>query len=210
MVEITKDGKIYLDGEELPRIYTPNGAKININNKEHYVARLVAEKYLDGYMPFHTVRPINGDVTDMRADNLEIYFPSENVGAHRSSTRKLTLENKRTGEVHYFKSIADASEFLGYDRTYLSKFFYQQGYEELGWWHDYDIIDIDPNDTRVINRDGKKVTLRNRTTGEEISFTSLGKASKFLGRDRFYLKTRLRDYDNLPESCEYEILEIRG
>lgn len=209
-VEITKDGEIYQNGKLLEKIFAPNGVKVNIDNKTYFVYRLVAQKYIEGYTPLHMIRFKNGNSTDLRADNLELYSPSENLGNFRESTRKVVLENKRTGEIHKFKSLAEVSVFLGYERDYVSKLFYRTGKEELGWWHDFDIYEIDPSDSRVINRKGKHVKLRNKATGEELEFSSMEQTSKFLGRDKHYLKTRLRDYDNLPESSDYEIVEIRG
>lgn len=209
-LEVTKNGEIFLNGKELEKIYTPNGVKVNINNKEYYVARLVAATYIPEYKPFHTVRFINGNITDLQLQNLEIYAPSDNISSYKSHTRGITLENKRTGELHEFKSLADASLFLGYDKDHLYQLFIRYGEERLAWWHDYDIYEIDEKDTRVINREGKKITLRNKLTGELHEFNSLGKASRFLGKDRKYIVTRLRDYDNLPESSDYEIIEIRG
>lgn len=210
-VKITEDGNIYQNEKIVEKVFTQYGVKVNIDNREYFVARLVAEKFLEDYKPFHTIKFKDGNITNVSADNLELYLPSQSVGSHRKSTREIILINKRDDEdIRKFKSLADASEFLGYDRNYIADLFWRTGEEELGWWHDYDVYEIGENDTRTINRNGKYIALRNKLTDETFEFDSLNKASIFLGKHRKYITTRLRDYDSLPESCEYEILEIRG
>lgn len=210
-LKITKDGNIFQNEKIVEKVFTPYGVKVIIDNKEYFVARLVAEEFLEDYKPFHTIKFIDGNISNVSVDNLELYLPSQSVGSHRKSTREIVLINKRDeNDIRKFKSLADASEFLGYDRNYLSRMFFRTGEEELGWWHDYDVYEIGENDTRTINRNGKYISLRNKLTDETFEFDSLNKASIFLGKHRKYITTRLRDYDSLPESCEYEILEIRG
>jgi hypothetical protein len=99
---------------------------------------------------------------------------------------------------------------MGYKRNYLEQYFYTTGKNELSWFHEYTIVEIAPKDTRTINRDGKTIFLRNLTTGEVHYFLSLTKASRFLGRNPQYVKTRLQRGLNLPIESGYEIIEVRG
>ena len=72
------------------------------------------------------------------------------------------------------------------------------------------LVKIAPKDTRTINRGGKSIFLRSLTTGEVHYFSSLTKASKFLGRNPQYIKVRLQRGLDLPIACGFEIVEVRG
>lgn len=209
-MEITRTGQVYLNGVELEQTYSPSGMLVFYNDKRYFVHNLVAQKYLEGYKPFYTVRHINGDITDNRVENLELYSPSSNLKVQEKGSRWIILEHKKTKERYRFKSLKDASEFLGYRRDYLDMWFYNNKTEQLSWHHEYTIVDIAPKDKRIINRKGKYIKLKRKTTGEMFEFSSLAKASVFMGKNKDYLTERLRTYDSLPGDNEFEILEIKG
>ena len=209
-MKITRTGQVYQEGVELQQTYSPLGMLVFYNEKQYYVHNLVAQHYLEGYKPFLTVRHINGDITDNRVENLELYSPSEDIKVFEKGSRWIILEHKKTKERHKFKSLKEASEFLGYERTYLEMWFYRTKSEQLSWHHEYTIVDIAPKDKRIINRSGKYIKIKNKTTGEVAEFTSLSKASLFIGKNRYYLSERIREYNNLPENSDFEILEING
>ena len=210
MLDVYKDGRVFYNGEELKQQYTTKGMVVTIDAKEQYVHKLVAEKYLEDYKPFYKVAHINGNVTDNRAENLKIEIPLDFLEVTNSSKRAITLRHKTTGETHKFDSIREASVFMGYTCTYLEKWFYTKGNDELSWFHEYEIVKIAPKDARVINREGKTIFLRNKTTGEVQYFMSLAKASRFLGKNSQYIKTRLQRGVGLPLECDYEIIEVKG
>ena len=211
MLDVYKDGRVFYNEEELKQQYTTKGMVVTIDAKEHYVHKLVAERFLEDYKPFYKVVHINGNVTDNKVENLKIEIPLDSLEVTNPGKRPITLRHKTTGETFKFDSLREASVFMGYSCTYLEKWFYTKGKDELSWFHEYEIVKIAPKDTRVINREGKTIFLRNKTTGEVHYFLSLAKASRFLGKSSQYIKTRLqRGHDNLPIECDYEIIEVRG
>ena len=210
MLDVYKDGRVFYNGEELKQQYTTKGMVVTIDAKEQYVHKLVAEKYLEDYKPFYKVVHINGNVTDNKVENLKIEIPLDSLEVTESGKRPITLRHKTTGETYKFNSLREASTFMGYASTYLEKWFYTKGNDELSWFHEYEIVKIAPKDTRVINREGKTIFLRNKTTGEVHYFLSLAKASRFLGKNSQYIKTRLQRGLELPIECDYEIIEVKG
>ena len=211
MLGVYKDGRVFYNEEELKQQYTTKGMVVTIDAREYYVHKLVAERYLEDYKPFYKVVHINGNVTDNKVENLKIEIPLDSLEVTNPGKRPITLRHKTTGETFKFDSLREASVFMGYSCTYLEKWFYTKGKDELSWFHEYEIVKIAPKDTRVINREGKTIFLRNKTTGEVHYFLSLAKASRFLGKSSQYIKTRLqRGHDNLPIECDYEIIEVKG
>ena len=210
MLDVRCDGRVFFNGEELEQHYSTKGMKVTFNNKEHYVHKLVAEKFLEDYKPFYKVVHINGNITDNRVENLKIEIPLDFLEVTESGKRPITLQHKKTGATFKFDSIREASVFMGYTSTYLEQWFYKNGKDELSWFHDYTIVKIAPKDARVINRAGKTIFLRNKYTGEVHYFLSLAQASKFLGRNPHYIKMRLKRGVGLPIDCDYEIMEIKG
>ena len=210
MLDVYKDGRVFYNEEELKQQYTTKGMVVTIDAREYYVHKLVAERYLEDYKPFYKVVHINGNVTDNKVENLKIEIPLDSLEVTESGKRPITLRHKTTGETFKFDSLREASVFMGYTCTYLEKWFYTKGNDELSWFHEYEIVKIAPKDTRVINREGKTIFLRNKTTGEVHYFLSLAKASRFLGKNSQYIKTRLQRGLELPIECDYEIIEVRG
>ena len=210
MLDVYKDGRVFYNKEELKQQYTTKGMVVTIDARESYVHKLVAERYLEDYKPFYKVVHINGNVTDNKVENLKIEIPLDSLEVTESGKRPITLRHKTTGETHKFNSLREASTFMGYASTYLEKWFYTKGKDELSWFHEYEITKIAPKDTRVINREGKTIFLRNKTTGEVHYFLSLAKASRFLGKNSQYIKTRLQRGLELPIECDYEIIEVKG
>ena len=210
MLDVYKDGRVFYNGEELKQQYTTKGMVVTIDAREYYVHKLVAERYLEDYKPFYKVVHINGNVTDNKVENLKIEIPLDSLEVTNPGKRPITLRHKTTGETFKFDSLREASVFMGYTCTYLEKWFYTKGNDELSWFHEYEIVKIAPKDTRVINREGKTIFLRNKTTGEVHYFLSLAKASRFLGKNSQYIKTRLQRGLELPIECGYEIIEVKG
>lgn len=210
MLDVYKDGRVFYNEEELKQQYTTKGMVVTIDAKEHYVHKLVAERFLEDYKPFYKVVHINGNVTDNKVENLKIEIPLDSLEVTNPGKRPITLRHKTTGETFKFDSLREASVFMGYTCTYLEKWFYKNGKDELSWFHEYEVVKIAPKDTRVINRGGKTIFLRNKTTGEVHYFLSLAKASKFLGKNSQYIKTRLQRGVGLPLECDYEIIEVKG
>ena len=210
MLDVYKDGRVFYNEEELKQQYTTKGMVVTIDAREYYVHKLVAERYLEDYKPFYKVVHINGNVTDNKVENLKIEIPLDSLEVTESGKRPITLRHKTTGETFKFDSLREASVFMGYTCTYLEKWFYTKGNDELSWFHEYEIVKIAPKDTRVINREGKTIFLRNKTTGEVHYFLSLAKASRFLGKNSQYIKTRLQRGLELPIECDYEIIEVKG
>jgi hypothetical protein len=210
MLDVYKDGRVFYNEEELKQQYTTKGMVVTIDAREYYVHKLVAERFLEDYKPFYKVVHINGNVTDNKVENLKIEIPLDFLGVTNLGKRPITLRHKTTGETFKFDSLREASVFMGYTCTYLEKWFYTKGNDELSWFHEYEIVKIAPKDTRVINRKGKSIFLKHKTTGEIHYFFSLGKASKFLGRHSQYIKTRLQRGVGLPLECDYEIIEVKG
>lgn len=210
MLDVYKDGRVFYNEEELKQQYTTKGMVVTIDAREYYVHKLVAERYLEDYKPFYKVVHINGNVTDNKVENLKIEIPLDFLEVTNPGKRPITLKHKTTGETFKFDSLREASVFMGYTCTYLEKWFYTKGNDELSWFHEYEIVKIAPKDTRVINREGKTIFLRNKTTGEVHYFLSLAKASRFLGKNSQYIKTRLQRGLELPIECGYEIIEVKG
>ena len=210
MLDVRCDGKVFYNGEELHQFYSTKGMTVVFGDKDHYVHKLVAEKFLDEYKPFYKVVHINGNITDNRVENLKIEIPLNFLEVTEPGKRAITLQDKKTGATFKFDSIREASVFMGYACTYLEQWFYKNGKDELSWFHEYEVVKIAPKDTRVINREGKTIFLRNKTTGEVHYFLSLAKASRFLGRNSQYIKTRLQRGVGLPLECDYEIIEVKG
>ena len=210
MLDVYKDGRVFYNEEELKQQYTTKGMVVTIDAREYYVHKLVAERYLEDYKPFYKVVHINGNVTDNKVENLKIEIPLDFLEVTNPGKRPITLRHKTTGETFKFDSLREASVFMGYTCTYLEKWFYTKGNDELSWFHEYEIVKIAPKDTRVINREGKTIFLRNKTTGEVHYFLSLAKASRFLGKNSQYIKTRLQRGLELPIECDYEIIEVKG
>ena len=210
MLDVYKDGRVFYNEEELKQQYTTKGMVVTIDAREYYVHKLVAERYLEDYKPFYKVVHINGNVTDNKVENLKIEIPLDSLEVTNPGKRPITLRHKTTGETFKFDSLREASVFMGYSCTYLEKWFYTKGKDELSWFHEYEIVKIAPKDTRVINREGKTIFLRNKTTGEVHYFLSLAKASRFLGKNSQYIKTRLQRGLELPIECDYEIIEVKG
>lgn len=210
MLDVYKDGRVFYNEEELKQQYTTKGMVVTIDAREYYVHKLVAERYLEDYKPFYKVVHINGNVTDNKVENLKIEIPLDSLEVTNPGKRPITLRHKTTGETFKFDSLREASVFMGYTCTYLEKWFYTKGNDELSWFHEYEIVKIAPKDTRVINREGKTIFLRNKTTGEVHYFLSLAKASRFLGKNSQYIKTRLQRGLELPIECDYEIIEVKG
>jgi hypothetical protein len=210
MLDVREDGRVFYNGELVEQTYTPKGMKVSINGREYYVHNLVGERYLEGYKPFYKVTHVDGNVTNNQTRNLQVEIPLDSLGVKEPGKRPITLRHKKTGARYKFNSIREASVFMGYKRNYLEQYFYTTGKNELSWFHEYTIVEIAPKDTRTINRDGKTIFLRNLTTGEVHYFLSLTKASRFLGRNPQYVKTRLQRGLNLPIESGYEIIEVRG
>ena len=210
MLDVYKDGRVFYNEEELKQQYTTKGMVVTIDAREYYVHKLVAERYLEDYKPFYKVVHINGNVTDNKVENLKIEIPLDSLEVTNPGKRPITLRHKTTGGTFKFDSLREASVFMGYSCTYLEKWFYTKGKDELSWFHEYEIVKIAPKDTRVINREGKTIFLRNKTTGEVHYFLSLAKASRFLGKNSQYIKTRLQRGLELPIECDYEIIEVKG
>ena len=167
-MKVTRTGQVYLGGVELEQIYSPLGMLVFYNDKQYFVHNLVVQHHLEGYKPFLSIRHINGDITDNRVENLELYSPSDDIKVFEKGSRWIILEHKKTKERHRFKSLKEASEFLGYERTYLEMWFYRTKTEQLSWHHEYTIVDIAPKDKSIINRSGKFIKIRNSSTYYEF------------------------------------------
>ena len=91
----------------------------------HLVARLVALTWCDGYSAGMTVNHIDGDTENNHPENLEWVTIEENVrhafdtGLCSSFQYPVMLIDKQ-GEEISFRSMAEASRFLGHNDKYIS------------------------------------------------------------------------------------------
>jgi hypothetical protein len=93
MFEITKDGKVFLDGVERTQSTHTAGYKIVSKNKKlFYVHRLVAQTYIPNPHNYRTVNHKNGVKDDNRVENLEW------------ATRRSNCEHARLNKLSELKS----------------------------------------------------------------------------------------------------------
>lgn len=97
------------------------------NPKDFLVSRLIAETFLGAPSSQMTVNHTDGDSLNNNVSNLEWVTCKEN-SAHGNLIDKLDfckksvcLLNVETGEIHAFKSLSDASKFLGKFNGYISQ-----------------------------------------------------------------------------------------
>ena len=97
-------------------------------NKTMLVARLVAMAWVEGYKEGLTVNHIDGDPSNNVYTNLEWVTHGDNIrkgfetGAY-PITKSVTLTNLSSKEKHEFRSMSDASRFLGRCTKYISNCF---------------------------------------------------------------------------------------
>lgn len=93
--------------------------------KDYLIARLVAFTWVEGYEEGFTVNHKNGNRFDNRVDNLEWLSLKDNI-RHGFETglyhcrKEVILKHTTTNKTYKFKSMKDASMFLGYNQGYLS------------------------------------------------------------------------------------------
>lgn len=93
MFEVTKDGKVFLDGVERTQSTHAEGYKIVSKNKKlFYVHRLVAQTYIPNPNNYKTVNHKNGVKDDNRVENLEW------------ATRRSNCEHARLNKLSELKS----------------------------------------------------------------------------------------------------------
>lgn len=93
--------------------------------KDLLVARIVAMTWVDGYQECLTVNHIDGDRLNNNVENLEWVTLADNIrhgfetGLY-TSVVPIKLKHIHTGDVYEFKSLAEASRFLGKNNGYVS------------------------------------------------------------------------------------------
>ena len=102
--EITKEGKVISpSGKELkPRITQRGYYRVGINDKDYYIHRLVAEKYLPNPERKPYIDHINCDKSDNRVENLRWVTHTENM--NNPITRK-NISQIMVGKKRTYKSI---------------------------------------------------------------------------------------------------------
>lgn len=99
------------------------GLKKDGVKKRHYVSRLVAMAWCDGYSPGLTVNHKYGNPSNNNADNLEWVTQKKNV-QHAFANGLMNIEKPcalidTKGRHRNFESYRDASKFLGKSESYI-------------------------------------------------------------------------------------------
>ena len=125
------------------------------------VHRLVAEAFIDNPQHFPQVNHMDGNVKNNSVDNLEWCTNQYNtqysyrvLGRQGSATtsRKVSLTNKDTGEISYFNSEKDCAYFLHMSHEHLNKLL--TGYHDINKWRkgkQYQIQYCDIEDVTTIH-----------------------------------------------------------